>query len=126
MSKGVQNNHQAEIRISLRAEDGGGEVELKPGLNRLTHEQYRAIKAIPVVANYFKRDVRLLEDAQLPAEEPASEEDTGDGGDGDGEKPLDRMNKAELVAKARELNLAVADEDTKAVLVQKIQAAQAQ
>ena len=75
MSKCVHNTHQAEIIVSLP--EGGGLV-LQPGDNRLTHEQYRALKSVPVIKNYFEhgllKDVALAAEAEAapaPAPEPA-------------------------------------------------------
>lgn len=72
MSKGVHNTHQAEIIVSL---PGGGNLVLQPGDNRLTHEDYRALKQVPVIANYFTHG--LLKDVSVTSEpEPAPEEHT--------------------------------------------------
>ncbi len=113
--KGVHNKHQGQITVSARAENEE-DIVLVPGYNRLTSEQYRQIKAVPVVQNYFK--VGLLQDAAPPPVEAPKQDDAS--------KPLDKMNKAELRARAAELGLAVADDATNAQIVAAITAATAQ
>lgn len=123
MSKSVHNTHQAEIIVSL---PGGGNLVLQPGDNRLTHEDYRALKQVPVIANYFTHG--LLKDVTLAPKSaqsaPVSDDDGNDGGDKDDEKPLDRMNKAELLAKAESLGLTVDPAATNAAIRDAITAAQ--
>lgn len=116
MSKGVHNTHQAEIIVSL---PGGGNLVLQPGDNRLTNEDYRELKQVPVIANYFTHG--LLKDVTLA---PESADDGGNDGESDEEKPLDRMNKAELLAKAESLGLTVDPAATNAAIREAITAAQ--
>lgn len=117
MDKGVKNNHSGHITVSGRPADPDKGIEatqdliLRPGLNRLTPEQYRQIRSVPVIKNYF--EAKLLEDATPP--EPEETKPEG--------KPLDKMNKKELTAKAAELNIDVGAEDTNATLIAKIQTA---
>jgi len=59
--------------------------------------------------------VEYVKERGYPLKPPSEVEQSSD------EKPLDRMNKEELLAKAKELSLVVADEDTKAILIKKIQ-----
>ena len=115
MDKGVQNTHGGQITVSARSE-GEEDIVLLPGYNRLTVEQYRQIKAVPVVANYFK--VGLLQDAAPPAVEAPKQDEAS--------KPIDKMNKAELLAKATELGLDVDPEATNAAIREAITAATAQ
>lgn len=111
--KGVHNKHQGQITVSARAENEE-DIVLVPGYNRLTSDQYRQIKAVPVVQNYFK--VGLLQDAAPPAE-PVADPSV---------KALDKMTKAELRARATELGLTIADDATNAQIVAAITAATAQ
>lgn len=111
MTKGVHNTHQAEIIVSLPE---GGELVLQPGDNRLTVEQYRSLKTVPIIRNYFEHGILRDTGAQ---EEPAPEVKA------DPEKPLDKMNKAELRARAAELGLSVADDATNAAIIAAITAA---
>lgn len=113
--KGVHNKHQGQITVSARAENEE-DIVLVPGYNRLTGDQYRQIKAVPVVQNYFK--VGLLQDAAPPTVEAPKQDE--------GSKPLDKMNKAELLAKATELGLTVDPEATNAAIREAITAATAQ
>lgn len=112
MDKGVRNHHKSHITVSGR--EGAKDLVLKPGLNRLTEEQYRQIRAVKVVNNYF--EAGLLSDA-TPPEQPAAGKPEGD----PNAKPLDKMNKEELIAKATELGVTVEPDDTKAVILKKIQ-----
>lgn len=120
MSKGVHNTHQAEIIVSL---PGGGNLVLQPGDNRLTHEDYRELKQVPVIANYFTHG--LLKDVALEPEpkEPPPPPTQPPAPPADDSKPLDRMNKAELKARATELGLTVADDATNAAIIAAITAA---
>lgn len=120
MSKGVHNTHQAEIIVSL---PGGGNLVLQPGDNRLTNEDYRALKSVPVIKNYF--ELGLLKDVALEPEpkEPPPPPTQPPAPPADDSKPLDRMNKAELKARATELGLTVADDATNAAIIAAITAA---
>lgn len=122
MFKGVHNTHQAEIRVTLP--EGAGELTLNPGDNRLTVEKYRALKSVPVIGSYF--DCGLLRDVKLTSEpEPEPEEELPPPPPPPpADKPLDKMNKAELLAKATEYGLTVADDATNAVIRDAILAAQ--
>lgn len=121
--KYVHNTHQAEIRVSLPAVEDvpASELVLEPGDNAITPEQYRALRKVPVIQNYFK--VGFLRDVLAPAE-PAPVED--DGEPGKPGKPLDKMNKAELLTRAAELGLTVDPEATNATIRDAITAATAQ
>lgn len=110
--KGVRNTGRSLITVSGDPKKGEKDIFLAPGLNRLTPEQYRQIRAVKVVENYFR--LGLLQDTAPPAAEVKAEE-----------KPLEKMNKAELLAKAVELNLEVADDATNATIREAILAAQA-
>lgn len=125
MDRGVLNNHKAEIFCSLKELP---ELVLKPGVNRVTPDQYRALREVPVINNYFEAgllvDTRLVDEptdpapeAETKAPEPKPTEPKPQ------EKPLDRMNKEELTARATELGLTVDDAMTKAELFKNIQTA---
>src|SRR5690606_38603968 len=115
MDKGVENRHKSHITVSGR--EGAADLILKPGLNRLTSEQYRQIRKVPIINRYFDPHVRLLMDVPLPAKPaapaPAPQGNDDDDVERDDGKPLERMNKDELTAAARELGVEVSESDTK-------------
>lgn len=131
--KYVHNTHQAEIRVSLPAVEDtpASELVLEPGDNAVTHEQYRALRKVPVIVNYFK--VGFLRDTAGPPQEdqpppppPVGGVTAGEHESPKPERPLDKMNKAELLARATELGLTVDPEATNAAIREAITAATAQ
>ncbi len=102
MDKGVLNNHKGQITCTpAKDKDGNAhpDVVLRPGKNRLTEEQYKAIKTNKVVQKYF--DVGLLVDAKIPGGEAAADfrdvKKTGDQDNVDALPNMEKMTKAELL-----------------------------
>lgn len=114
---------------------------IEPSRTAFTDEQVEKIKACPHTSHYFHRKVGILvwgetlpdddvpqegeSEFATPADVPTSKGTEEDEGKASLSKPLDKMNREELVRRAQELNIPVANEDTKAVLLTKIQAATA-
>lgn len=113
MDRGIKNNHGAQITVS------SAKIVLAPGYNRLTDEQYEAVKKDRFVVKKFK--ARILEEVNLdPLQgEPVTSRDAKD------DDGLDGFTKAELVEYGSSLGLNLSTELKKDQLIAEIRKASA-
>lgn len=91
-----------------------GEVIILPG----DTQEVAGFDGNDVLNFHIERgDLTVVNDATAPASSEETEVDDKK------EKDIGKMNKAELVEKCRELGIAVSEEDTKDVLIGKIESA---
>ncbi len=135
MGKYLINHRESRLTItngyvvlpaeSKKDESRGGVVVITPTKTAYSDADVKLISEDKAVKPLFDaRDPRILEWGDSFPEEPSAEE-ASLSKKSEPEKPLDKMNREELVRRAQELNIPVANEDTKAVLLNKIQAATA-
>ena len=116
MDKGVKNNHKSHITVKFgKTEDADArpDIVLAPGFNRLTQDQYDAIKSRRVIKNYF--DKGLLSDVKAPPVKASSEPEAQ-------AKSLEKMTKDELIAEAARLEVTLEGGETKAQILEILQA----
>lgn len=121
--RGIRNNGKSLITVSASVK-GGKDIYLVPGLNRLTREQHRRVLENKVVASYLR--VGLLSEVDAPPVEKAAgygEAPAQVNAPPPTDKPLEKMNKAELVAVATEMGLYVDEAATNATIREAILAA---
>lgn len=94
-----------------------GETIILPGKEATVSESWRKND----VVSFLIEKGYLATVDKAPAEDVPGTQPQNEGGK---EKPIDKMNKAGLVEKCRELGIEVSEEDTKATLIGKIEAAQ--
>lgn len=139
MDRGVINNHKGQITCTppVHQKDDKGnllyededkkvpvlntfpDVVLRPGKNRLTGEQYAAIKTNKVVQKYF--DIGLLRSVKIPEAAGASDfrdaKSTGDPDEVDALPNLKKLSKAALIKLGKnKFKLDLSDQDTVEVL----------
>ena len=117
MDKGVKNNHKSHITVKFgKTEDADArpDIVLAPGFNRLTQEQYDAIKTRRVIKNYF--DKGLLSDVKAPQVKASEGAPEAQG------KPLEKMTKDELIAEAGRLEVPLDGSENKAQILEILQA----